>query len=291
MKLAILADPSFPQLARIPQDVMISAVDDAEAVLLAPRFGSQLRDLLPRARKLRWIHALAAGVETLPFDALRSTHVVVTNSRGLYGDALGEFAIAAMLWFTKDLRRLAENQRTKKWEPFTVERLEGKTAGIIGLGGIGSAVKRRAEAMGMKTLGVRKADRDRDILLGASDFVVLCTPLTAETRHMIDAAAIAKMKNDAVLINVSRGAVVNEAALIDALRSKRIRGAALDVFEVEPLPESSPLWSLDNVLISPHSADHTGDAHDVAMTFFLENLARFRRGEPLRNVVDQAAGY
>src|SRR5436309_1347077 len=118
MRLAILAEPSFPQLERIPRDI-ISDIDDADAVLLAPRFGRQVGELRPRAKKLRWIHALAAGVETLPFDVLRGTDIVVTNSRGLYADALGEFAIAAMLWFTKDLRRLVDNQRARKWEPFT----------------------------------------------------------------------------------------------------------------------------------------------------------------------------
>jgi phosphoglycerate dehydrogenase-like enzyme len=120
---------------------------------------------------------------------------------------------------------------------------------------------------------------------------VVATPLTSGTRGMISASRIAAMKSTAVLINVSRGAVVDEMALVDALRNRRIRGAALDVFEVEPLPESSALWSLDNVLISPHTADHTADSHDRAMAFFLENLARVRRGEPLENVVDQTAGY
>jgi phosphoglycerate dehydrogenase-like enzyme len=289
VRLAVLAEPTFPQLDRIPGDIERTDVDTADAILLAPRFGTQLRDLLPRAKKLRWIHALAAGVETLPFDVLRTTDIVVTNSRGLYADGLGEFAIAAMLWFTKDLRRLVENQRAKKWEPFTVERLDGKTAGIIGFGGIGSSVGRKASALGVTITGIRSKQRIEPAL--ACDFVVLATPLTAETRGLITAERIAMMKRDAVLINVSRGAVVDERALIDALRERRIRGAALDVFETEPLPESSPLWTLDNVLLSPHSADHTADAHDIAMTFFLENVERFRQGEPLQNVVNQHAGY
>lgn len=288
-RLAVLADPSFPQLGKIPRDIERSDIDDADAVLLAPRFGSQLRELLPRAKKLRWIHALAAGVETLPFDALRNTSIVVTNSRGLYADALGEFAVAAMLWFTKDLRRLVEQQRARKWEPFTVERLDGKTAGIIGFGGIGQAIGRKAAALGVKVTGVRRGGNIEPAL--ACDFVVLSTPLTNETRGLLSRSRIAQMKRDAVLINVSRGAVVDEQALIDTLRARNIRGAALDVFEIEPLPESSELWTLDNVLLSPHSADHTADAWDVAMSFFLDNLARFRAGKPLENVVNQAVGY
>ena len=289
MRLAVLADPSFPQLGRIPADVTISGVEDADAILLAPRFGSQVREILPRAKHVRWIHALAAGVETLPFDALRETGIVVTNSRAIYAEALGEFAIAAMLWFMKDLRRLIENQRARRWEPYTVDRLEGKTAGIIGYGGIGKAIGRRAESLGVRVIPVR---RGGDIAPAMEcDFVVLSTPLTSATRGMIDASRIASMRSSAVLINVSRGAVVDEGALIGALRDKRIRGAALDVFEVEPLPESSPLWSLENVLISPHTADHTADGHDIAMNFFLENLRRFRRGESLENAVDLDAGY
>jgi len=288
-RLAILADPAFPQLERIPRDITRTDVDDAEVILLAPRFGKQLRELLPRAKKLKWVHALAAGVETLPFDLLRGTDIIVTNSRRIYAEALGEFAVAAMLWFTKDLRRLVDQQRARKWEPFTVERLDGKTAGIIGFGGIGEAVGRRAAAMGVKVTGVRRGG-DVESALGC-DFVVLCTPLTPETRGLITRERIAMMKQDAVLINVSRGAVVDEKALVDALRDRSIRGAALDVFEVEPLPESSPLWTMNHVLLSPHSADHTPDGHDVAMSFFLANLERFRRGEPLENVVDQTAGY
>lgn len=289
MRLAVLADPSFPQLDRIPDDVRITGIEEAEAILLAPRFGSQLRELLPRAKGLRWIHALAAGVETLPFDLLRKTGVIVTNSRAIYAEALGEFAIAAMLWFTKDLRRLVDNQRAHKWEPYTVERLEGKSAGIIGYGGIGKAIGRRAESLGVPVIAARRGDAIEPAL--GCDFVVLSAPLTPATRGMIGAAQLARMKPSAVLINVSRGAIVDEQALTDALRGARIRGAALDVFEVEPLPESSPLWSLDNVLLSPHTADHTADAHDIAMNFFLENLDRFRRGEALQNVVDQQAGY
>src|SRR4029079_1141277 len=132
MNLSVLADPDFPQLAKIPHDIERVDAGQAEAILLAPRFGAQLRDVLPRARHVRWIHTLAAGVETLPFDLLCATEIIVTNSRGIYADALGEFAIAAMLWFAKDLRRLVENQKSRRWEPFTVERLEGKSVGIIG---------------------------------------------------------------------------------------------------------------------------------------------------------------
>jgi phosphoglycerate dehydrogenase-like enzyme len=221
--------------------------------------------------------------------------VVVTNSRGLYADALGEFAIAAMLWFAKDLRRLLRNQQQAHWEPFTVERLEGQTAGIIGYGGIGQAVARRAMALGMRILAVRRrqelGDSSIDEVLAQSDYVVLCLPHTPATRRLLSRERIARMKDTAVLINIGRGATVDETALVEALRMRRIRGAALDVFETEPLPADHPLWTLDNVLISPHTADHTRDSHLRAMHFFVENLRRYRAGESLENVVDKHEQY
>lgn len=268
-----------------------NAVGDADVIVLAPRYGDVLRELWPAAKRVRWIHSLGAGVETLPFDLLRRSEVVVTNSRGLYADALSEFVIAAMLWFAKDLRRLVRNQASHVWEPFTVHRLEGSTVGIVGYGGIGRAVARRAEALGMKTVIVRRHEGDLDAVIGASDYLVLSTPLTPETRGLINGERIARMRQTSVLINVSRGAVVDEAALVNALREKRIRGAALDVFDTEPLPPDHPLWSLDNVLISPHSADKTSDSHDRAMGFFLHNLERFRQEESLENVVNKREEY
>ncbi|MBK5258740.1 MAG: D-2-hydroxyacid dehydrogenase [Thermoanaerobaculia bacterium] len=308
MRLVVLAPEAFAPLARLrseAQDVEIivgdeigalrEAAESADAILATPHSASLLVDLWRDIRHVRWIHTLLAGVENLPYDLLRTSEVVVTNSRGLYADALGEFAIAAMLWFAKDLRRLAQNQSERRWEPFLVERLEGETAGIIGYGGIGQAVGRRAEALGMRVVSVRKRgemhDPTVDDVIREARYIVLSTPLTPATYRLIDAKRIAAMRSDAVLINVSRGAVVDEAALIDALRTRKIRGAALDVFETEPLPHESPLWTLDNILISPHSADHTADAHDRAMDFFLENLRRFQRGEALENVVDKVERY
>ncbi len=308
MRLVVLAPASFEPLVRLrseAQDVEIIVGDEigavreaaksADAILIAPRSGSLLVDLWRDIRHVRWIHTLLAGVENLPHDLLRTSDAVVTNSRGLYADALGEFAIAAMLWFAKDLRRLAQNQSERRWEPFLVERLEGEIAGIIGYGGIGQAVGRRAEALGMQVVSVRRRgemhDPTVDDVIREARYVVLSTPLTPATYRLINADRIAAMRSDAVLINVSRGAVVDEPALIEALRAHRIRGAALDVFETEPLPPEHPLWTLDNVLISPHSADHTADAHDRAVDFFLENLRRFQRGEALENVVDKVEGY
>lgn len=308
MRLLVIAPPDFPPLEllrRDAPDVELATGTDADslrrdaetcdAVLIAPRYGSLLTALWRELANVRWIHTLAAGVEFLPFDLLRRSSIVVTNSRGLYADALGEFAIAAMLWFAKDVRRMSRNQAARTWEPFTVERLAGKTAGIIGYGGIGRAIGSRAAALGMRVLGVGRrqefGEPKIDDVVAQADYVVMSTPLTPRTYRLLSRTRIAMMKPSAVFINVGRGKTVDEDALVEALREKRIRGAALDVFESEPLPPEHPLWQLENVLISPHTADRTSDSHVRAMQFFLENLRRFRAGESLENVVDKLEQY
>jgi phosphoglycerate dehydrogenase-like enzyme len=308
MRLLVIAPPDFAPLEllrREAPDIELIVGTDAEelrpealrcdAMLIAPRYGSLLVDLWRELANVRWIHTLAAGVEFLPFDLLRRSTMTVTNSRGLYADALGEFAIAAMLWFAKDLRRLARNQDARLWEPYTVERLAGKTAGIIGYGGIGRAIGTRAAALGVRVVGVgrRQAFGEPTIedAMAQSDYVVVSAPLTPRTFRLISRQRIALMKPSAVFINVGRGRTVDEEALVEALQSHRIRGAALDVFDREPLPPEHPLWTLDNVLISPHTADRTSDSHVRAMQFFIENLRRFRTGEALENVVDTLEQY
>ncbi len=320
MKLVVVAPESFQDLALLRRlesrdlaivvsestEVLKRAIADADAIALAPRHGRLLRELWPRASKLRWVHTLGAGVDTLLFDEVAHSGVIVTNSRGLFADALAEFVIAAMLWFAKDLRRLADNQRQHRWEPYTVQRLEGLTVGIIGYGGIGRAVARRSHALGMHVIATRRRSelasgdaivsrmyeaREIDALVAESSYLVLSTPLTASTYRLMNANRLSLMRSDSVLINVSRGEVVDERVLVGLLRDHRIRGAALDVFESEPLPQYDPLWAQDNVLISPHSADHTGDSHARSMAFFLEQLDRFQRGEPLESVVDKQERY
>ena len=308
MRLLVIAPPGFAPLELLEReapDVELLVGTEAEslrafaatadAILIAPRFGSVLVELWREIAGVRWIHTLAAGVEFLPFDLLRRSSIVVTNSRGLYADALGEFAIAAMLWFAKDLRRLARNQAASTWEPYTVERLAGKHVAIIGYGGIGRAVGTRATALGMHITGVGRRQEPGeptiDEAVPRADYVVMSAPLTPDTYRLMTRERIALMKESAVFINVGRGKTVDEEALVEALAARRIRGAALDVFEIEPLPAEHALWQLDNVLLSPHTADHTDDAHARAMQFYLENLRRFRAGESLANVVDKIAQY
>lgn len=303
MKLVAVASPSFAPLAMLADldGVEVVATDhaatlgraiaDADAVVVAPRAGALLREAWPYARRVRWVHTLAAGVDTLLFPELVASDAIVTNARGVFSDALGEFAVAAMLWFAKDLGRMRRNQEARRWQPFDVDRLEGATVSIIGLGSIGHAVARRCKALGMKVIGVRRTDGSLENALRDADYVVVTTPLTDATRGLIGARELALLKPTAVIINIGRGAVIDEAALLDALQNERVRGAALDVFAHEPLPPDHPLWTLENVLLSPHTADHTADAHDRSMRMFLENLARFRRGEELMNVVDKQQRY
>lgn len=308
MRLLVIGPPDFGPLELLrreaPEVELVVGMDvesvrgqieGTDAVLIATRYPTILIELWRELRDIRWIHTLAAGVETLPFDLLRRSDVVVTNSRGIFADALGEFAIAAMLWFAKDLRRLVRNQDGRRWKPYDVERVEGRTAGIIGYGGIGHAVARRAAALGMRVLTTRRrrelGDPAIEEVIAESHYVVMCAPLTPSTRRLMSRERIALMKPEAVFINVGRGGTVDEEALIEALRDHRIRGAALDVFDVEPLPPEHPLWQLDNVLISPHTADHTSDAHERSMSFFIENLRRFRAGESLENVIDKVEQY
>jgi phosphoglycerate dehydrogenase-like enzyme len=188
---------------------------------------------------------------------------------------------------------MVRSQEAGIWDQFDVVQVAGQTMGVIGFGDIGKAVARRAEALGMQVLPLRRGsgpDRKRD-LLARSDYVVLSTPLTAETRGIVGDAELRAMKPESVLINIGRGPLVDEPALIAALRDKRIGGAALDVFDQEPLPAGHPFYVLDNVLLSPHCADHTPDWQQRAMRLFLENFERYRKGAPLLNVVDKKSGY
>jgi phosphoglycerate dehydrogenase-like enzyme len=214
--------------------------------------------------------------------------------------------MASVLFFAKDLRRMLRQQAARTWEPFDVEWAYGKTMGIVGYGDIGRACAEKAKAFGMKVLALRRrAELSREdplvdevvpveaktALMTRSDYVVVAAPLTPETRGLVNEADIRAMKATGVFINVGRGPIVDEKALVLALAEGRIRGAALDVFETEPLPAEHPFFALENVLLSPHCADHTPEWLDDAMRFYLENLARFRAGQPLLNLVDKARGY
>ena len=268
-----------------------AAAPEADFILICTGRNDVLREILPRAPKLRWIHSLSAGIEGILFPELIESPVPLTNSRGVYKRSLAEFVLAAILYFAKDLERMRRNQKAGVWEPFDVEMLHGATLGIVGFGEIGKAAAKLAEPFGMRILPFRRQSGRLQDVLRESDYILVAAPITPETRGLIGEKEIAAMKPGAVLINIGRGPVVQENALVRALEGKRIRGAALDVFDVEPLPAGHPFWKLDNVLLSPHTADHTATWLEDAMMFFAQNFERFASGQPLENVVDKKAGY
>ena len=265
-----------------------------------------LREVFLMSPHVRWIHSRSAGLEQTLFPELIESEVILTNGSGVFSPSLGEFALAAILYFAKDFRRMIRNQVAGVWEPFDVTMVSGQTLGIVGYGSIGRAIAARARALEMKVLGLRRVLQtptedslidevyeSKQILemLPRCDYVVVTLPLTEQPRGFIGDADFAVLKKNAVVINVGRGRTVDEGAMIKALSQRRIRGAALDVFDQEPLPQGHPFYSLENVLLSPHCADHTFDWLDNAMRFFLEQLKRFRSGETLLNIVDKASGY
>jgi phosphoglycerate dehydrogenase-like enzyme len=266
----------------------------------------ELKRVLAGAPRLEWIHGRYAGLDGILSPELVESPVPLTNGRGSFSQSLGEFVMCGALYFAKDLPRMLRSKAERRWDMFDVLELSTQTMGIVGHGDIGRAIARRAKAFGMKVLAVRRdiarragdedvdqvfANADLHKMLPLCDYVVAAAPLTPQTRHMIGAPEFAVMKPDVIVMNVGRGPVIDEAAVVKALESKQIRGAVLDVFEVEPLPVESPLWGMENVLISFHTADHTKDWLDDAVSLFVENFRRFRGGEPLKNVADKRAGY
>lgn len=316
LTILVLASPDDTSLERLdalppgvrtvmgqqPEDFG-EALGVAEVIFHCSGGRKRLQPLLARAPRVRWVHSRSAGVENILFPALVEAPVAVTNARGAYSRSLAEWAMAGVLFFAKDLRRLLRSQAEGRWDVFEPEEVAGRTLGIVGYGDIGRAIAERARGFGMKVTGVRRRPAPdalceevlgQDALstvMARSDYVVVTLPLTPDTRGLVSADHIAAMKNDAVFINIGRGPVVDEAALVTALEAGRLRGAALDVFDQEPLPPEHPFYRMGNVLLSPHTADRVPGWREDSMRLFLDNLARFRRGEALRNVVDKRLGY
>lgn len=317
--LLVISNPTDRHLAQLDElpaatrivvgataEAHLKAASEADAVMCSGTARAVLEELWPRLEKLKWVHAMAAGLDGLLFPALVESDVTLTCSRGVFARSLGEFAVAGMLFFAKDLRRLVRQQSEGLWEQFDVDELAGRTLGIVGYGSIGKAAAERAKAFGMKIHALRRnpgrsasdglIDRsygmeELDELVRNSDYLLLAAPLTPQTRGMISSRQLALMKPESVLINLGRGPVVVESDLIHALEQRSIRGAVLDVFDEEPLPAGHAFYKLDNVLLSPHSADHTATWMDEAMAFFVANFNRYAEGGPLMAIADKKAGY
>ncbi len=289
------------------EDEFLAMLGEAEVLYDFPR--GHVDDLVEVAPKLRWVQGSMAGAgEVAQRAGLGETDVVVTTASGIYSGPLAEFVLMAMLQHAKDLDRLQSDKAEKIWRQGTTGTLERKTLCVVGTGSIGRAIAVRARPFGMRIVGVKRTVREDDAAwdyadelyataelhdaLGEADYVAVTLPGTPETRRLLDAEAIAAIKPGAHFSNVGRGAVVDEAALVEALQSGHLSGAALDVFEVEPLPAESPLWGLDNVIISAHTTDVVPDLINAAQTaLFCENLRRYLAGEELLNVLDKRLLY
>jgi len=301
----------FPQLQVVQRNSYQSVEDhlrDAEVI-----FTISLRpEQFALAHNLRWIHAPTAAVHQLLFADLTASEVVLTNSREVHGPVVAEHALALIFALAKKIPQAALFQQKHEWGQEAIwkdgqhpREIAGATLGLIGVGSIGTRVAKMASALGMRVIAVREhAEKGRpegveavyspsalNDLLSQSDFVVLAAPLIAATQGLINAARLSVMKPSAYLINVGRGPQVDEAALVEALRNRQIAGAALDVFEREPLPADSPLWGAENLLITPHTAGLTEKLWHRHYELFSDNLRRYLTGQPLRYVVDKQKGY
>jgi len=286
---------------------VLEAVHDAEIY-----FGWGITpDVFAAGATLRWVHSAAAGARASLFPAMRESHVMFTNSAGIYAEPLAEWAIAAMLFFARgfDLAVSAKSRRLWPYDEMAahghpLRELTGATVAVIGYGGIGRAIGRRASALGMRVRGLRsrsgsEMDSTAEIagpdalpeVLGAADYVVLCVPETSDTQGLIGPVELSRMRSDAVLINLSRGGILDEGALAEFLRGGRIRGAALDVFREEPLPDHSPLWDLDNVLITPHAGSISPRFWERETDLMVRNIGHYLCGSGLENLVDKQRGY
>ncbi len=266
-------------------------------------------DLLARAPRLKWIQASGAGFDILDKVAgLRESNIMLTHASGNFRAVpVAEYALCVMLMLAKKAMRFIENKKTRHWEPFVKCQLKGKVLGIVGLGRIGKEIAKRAKSFDMKVLATKWSAQHRlkDVegvdellpanelhhMLAESDYVVLTLPLTDRNRGLIGEKELRLMKSTSYLINVARGAIVQQNVLTTALKEGWITGAALDVFETEPLPSESELWDLPNVILTPHTAGHSENHSTFLTEFFCENLRRYIAGNQMISVVDKTKGY
>ncbi len=294
-------DHEFVAAASVPKQ--LSEVVDAEIF-----YGWPTREVFLAARKLRWIQCAGTGVDAvLTTPEVASSNVILTNMKGPHTAPMADHVFGMIITLAHRLREMWEAQKRREWDiPHwheTLTELEGRTMGLVGLGGIGLAVARRAKGFGMAVRGVDPGavnsvyvdfawppERLGD-LAAISDWLVVTTPYTPDSRHIVNGEIFGRMRPSSHLVVISRGGIVEEASLLDALRSGRIAGAALDVFETEPLPPESEFWDLPNVLITPHVSAETAETFDGRRQIFRENLGRYFAGETLMHQVDKTAGY
>src|SRR5262249_37466009 len=308
----LLGSPRYPgdhtaPVTRTPAQAAEWTALVAEAEVMFDVDRPTVADLPRQASRLRWVQLSSSGVgQLVERMRLGTSPIVVTNAAGVHATPLAEFVLFARLYSGKRIPHVLADQRRHHWDRFALDTLPGKTLGIVGLGQVGRAIARLARGAGLRIVAVRRtAGTPSDIpevdavyppeglrrLLAESDYVVLIVPFTPETTGLLGEAELALMKPGAVLINIARGQLVDEPALIRALRSGHLGGAALDVFAQEPLAADSLLWDLPNVLVTPHSMSTAYNENAVLVDLFCDNLRRYLGGEPMRNVMDRGRGY
>ncbi|WP_414943956.1 D-2-hydroxyacid dehydrogenase [Amycolatopsis sp. cmx-11-32] len=283
---------------------LADALSGADALFVYDFLSTAVPGAWHAADRLRWLHIASAGVDPVLFPGLQESDVVLTNSRGVFDGAIAEYVLGVVLTFAKDFVRSWDLQRQKQWKHRESERVSGRRVLVVGTGPIGRAIARLLRAAGMSVAGVGRRARTGDPDFGdvhvsaeltrhlpEADYVVAVAPLTEQTKGMFDARTFAAMKPGARFVNVGRGELVVPSDLVGALRDGPLGGAALDVFDTEPLPSESPLWTMENVLISPHMSGDFVGWRNTLVEVFADNFRRWRAGEPLRNVVDKQLGY
>lgn len=261
-------------------------------------------DLLDRMPALKWIQVFQTGVEHIPLSEVHDRGILLTNVKGLYGKPMSEYVMSIVLYITRDIPRFVRNQKLHRYErEELVDEVNGKTMGIFGTGMIGQEVAKKAKAFDMKVLGFNTSGRpvpsfdavytwdSKEEMLQQCDFIVLLLPETEQTRNFISDKELKLMKNDAYLINIGRGPLVDENALICSLNKGEIRGAALDVFDIEPLPENSPLWDVDNILITPHLSGKSVRFFGRCIDIFESNFYAYQKEKEMKFQVDPDRGY
>ncbi len=305
------ADEDMARLAAISRGLIVERSESREDAIERARdaeivFAGHFSDALwKNARRLKWVQSGGAGIERFMTPDFIASSIVLTNAAGVYAIPIADHVMAFVLHFCRGFNRMLRNQIGRHWSHDTEpDELIDKTIGIVGLGGIGTEVARRAKAFGMRVIATRRrpelpsefADEVRGAddlhwLLAESDYVALCSALTQNTHKLIGEEELGKMKAAAYIINIGRGGLIDEPALIAALKAGIIAGAGLDVFAEEPLPIGSPLWEMPQVLVTPHASGSSPRSHERLMDLFSENVRRYAAGEPLLNVVDKGEGY
>jgi D-2-hydroxyacid dehydrogenase (NADP+) len=304
-----LSEEHIQQIRKVSDRIKLEKATDEENVSDAVRdaeviFGRFSKQMLLASEKLRWVQVPSAGVDHHLYREFLDSEVILTTSSGVHRMPISEMIFAMILTFTKRLHEFMRYQLEGKWNRVAPDELAGKTIGILGLGNIGMETAWKARCFGMKVLALKRrpmrrpsyvdeilGPEDLDYLLSESDYLAVTVPLTKRTYHLISERELKLMKPSAYVINIARGAVIDNKALIRALKEGWIAGAGLDVFEEEPLPKDSELWKLENVVITPHVSGANPHYDDRAVRIFCENLKRYLEGRPLVNTVDKTAGY